>query len=295
MHRKKKNQAALQWFAFTQQQQLAKVATPPEPQGPSAGIEEIDPQKAQEIVEGTDRNRKVSPRRVTRYAAMMTRQKWIFTGESVILNGEKLLDGSHRLRAIIQSGITLRMVVVRGVDPEAFKYIDSGASRSLSDSLYIEQRPYPRLFAAAVNYLTGFLLWNRWTLTGVEIPDRWNTIEKYPEMEDIIPLYASMRQIELLPGISRGILIAAHTLFNQKDPDLAAELADTLIGDSGDLPDGHPVKAYHAWWASQIKRDPAPRDLNAKTGNGLVRVWNAMRKHEQIDKLRPPTACPEIE
>jgi hypothetical protein len=229
---------------------------------------------------------------VARYAALMTKSNWVFTGESIIMNGGELLDGAHRLRAIIESGITQKLVIVKGVDTEAFKYIDSGAGRNLSDSLYIQQRPYPRLFAAGVNYLAGFLKWNRWTTNGIEIPDRWSTIDKYPELEDIIPLYATSRS-EPLMGISRGILIACHVLFHNKDADAAAEFAELLLSD-GDLPNGHPIKAYLNWWAAQTKRELRPRDLNAKTGNGLIRTWNAFRGNESVDKLRPPTTAPDI-
>jgi hypothetical protein len=162
----------------------------------------------------------------------------------------------------------------------------------LSDSLYIDHRPYPRLYAAAVNYLTGFLKWNRWTTNGVEISDRWRTIDEYTEIEDIIPLYAA--HLELLAGINRGVLIAAHVLFGRKDPDKSSEFSELLISEAGDLAAGHPVKAFQYWWQAQQKRIPAPRDLTAKTGNGLIRIWNAFRKEEQIDKLRPPTTAPEI-
>lgn len=261
---------------------------------PSAHIEIIGPDRAAEILASKKYNRKVNVRRVTRYAAQMTSSHWVFTGESVILNDDELLDGSHRLRGVIESGVSLPFVVVKGVDPEAFKYIDSGAGRNLSDSLYIEGRPNPRLYAAGVNYLTGFLKYNRWTTGGFEIHDRWKTIEEYTEIEDIIPLYTPRRgQLVVLSGINRGILIAAHVLFQRKDAEASAEFGELLTSDE-ECEAGHPVRAYHSWWQAQTIKDPLPKDLAAKTGNGLIRTWNAFRKGEQIDKLRPPTTAPEI-
>jgi len=264
---------------------------------PSAAIETIGPEQAKAILVNNTYNRKISPRRVTRYAMMMTREKWVFTGESVILNGAEVLDGAHRLRAIEQSGVTLQLVIVRGVEREAFKYIDSGASRNLGDSLYIQQRPYPRLFANAVNYLTGFRLYARWTTSGVEVPDRWATIEQYPQIEDIIPLYSGHMPASL-SGISRGILIAAHALFQEKDPDAAAEFSELLLSEFEDLEAGNPVRAYHAWWLGVLKKlevRDVVRDVFAKTGNGLIRTWNSFRKGETVDKLRPPTSAPDID
>jgi hypothetical protein len=264
---------------------------PPQP-APSAQIEMIGPKEASAMLAGNKYNRKVNVRRVARYASMMNSKHWVFTGESIIFNGEELEDGGHRLRGIVESGATLPFVVVRGVHPQAFKFIDSGAGRNLSDSLYIEGRPHPRLYAAAVNYLTGFLKWNRWTTSGVEIPDRWKTIDEYTELEDIIPLYA--QRLEILVGVNRGVLIAAHALFQRKSEEASAEFGGLLIGEE-DLASGHPVKAFQNWWQSQLTKQIQPRDLTAKTGNGLIRSWNAFRKNEQLDKLRPPTTAPEIE
>jgi hypothetical protein len=262
-----------------------------EPPEPSARIAQIGPKEAAALLAGNKYNRKVNVRRVARYAAQMVSKHWVFTGESVILNGDEMLDGAHRCRAIAESGVTIPLVIVSGVDQQAFKYIDSGAGRNLSDSLYIENRPHPRLYAAAVNYLTGFLKYNRWTTLGIEIHDRWKVIDDYTELEDIIPLYAP--RLDLLSGINRGVMIAAHALFGRKNEEQSAEFSELLISET-QLPDGHPVKAFHQWWASQLKRDPAPRDLTAKTGNGLIRTWNAYRNQEQLDKLRPPTTAPEI-
>lgn len=263
------------------------------PQSPTAHIEIVGPERATEILAANKYNRKVNVRRVARFAAQMTSRHWVFTGESIIINNGELLDGSHRLRGIVEAGVSIPLVVVNHVDTDAFKYIDSGAGRNLSDSLYIDGRPNPRLYAAGVNYLTGFLKYNRWTTGGFEIHDRWNTIEEYTEIEDIIPLFTPKRGPAALAGINRGVLIAAQILFQRADEDASAEFGELLTSDE-ELDPGHPVKAYHHWWQTQVVKDPIPKDLAAKTGNGLIRAWNAFRKNEQMDKLRPPTTAPEI-
>ena len=263
-------------------------------QSPTAHIEIVGPQRASEILTGNKYNRKVNVRRVARYAAQMASSHWVFTGESVIINNGDLLDGSHRLRGIVEANVSIPLVIVQHVDSEAFKFIDSGAGRNLADSLYIEGRPNPRLYAAGVNYLTGFLKYNRWTASGFETHDKWKTINEYTEIEDIIPLYTPRRGgPTALVGINRGILIAAHVLFQRSNSEASAEFGELLTSDE-DLEAGHPVKAYHAWWQAQVIKDPTPKDLRAKIGNGLIRTWNAFRQMERIDKLRPPTTAPEI-
>lgn len=50
----------------------------------------------------------------------------------------RLVDGQHRLQAIIDSGITMRMLVVHGVDDSVFDVIDSGSRRTGADLLHID-------------------------------------------------------------------------------------------------------------------------------------------------------------
>jgi hypothetical protein len=279
---------------------MAKPTAPspgsePEDNQPSAAVETIGPDEAKEILGSNKFNRKVSARRVTRYAMMMTRQKFIFTGESIIINNEELLDGAHRLRAIIQAGVILPFVVVRGVDTEAFKYIDSGAGRNMADSLFILSLPNHRLYAAAINYLTGFQLYNRWTIQGVEIPDRWKTYEEFQELEDIVPRYSGKLGVQ---GVNKGILVAAHALFHRKSEEQASEFMELATG-SEDIPAGHPAGAFRAWMDAQYAKilatkKPSTPDVNAKAGNLLLRAWNEFRDGNIVDRLRPPTSAPEI-
>lgn len=51
----------------------------------------------------------------------------------VLSKDGKLLDGQHRLNAIVDSGIPCMMWVCHGVDERVFEYIDSGHTRSLND------------------------------------------------------------------------------------------------------------------------------------------------------------------
>jgi hypothetical protein len=268
---------------------------PKEPTQPSAGIEQIGPEEARHLLANNKYNRKISPRRVTRYAMMMTRSKFIFTGESIILNDEEILDGGHRLRAVIQAEVTLPFVIVRGVEVEAFKYIDSGAGRNLADSFFILGLPNHKLYATAINYLAGFSLFNRWTIQGIEIPDRWRIYQEYPELEDIVPRYRQHLEIQ---GVSKGLLAAAHMLFHRKDEEQATEFMDLCTSGEA-VSAGHPAAAFRAWveaqWSRiQIQHKHATPDFNAKSGNLLLKAWNLYRQGESVDRLRPPTTAPEI-
>ena len=83
-------------------------------------------------------NRKVSDAHVRRLARDMTEGKWRLTHAGIAFgpNGT-LIDGQHRLWAIVESGATLDMFVWWNIEPEAMMAIDCGKVRSMSDILNI--------------------------------------------------------------------------------------------------------------------------------------------------------------
>ncbi len=73
-------------------------------------------EKAKELLENNDHNRKVTTSRVQEYAKEMTNGLWLYNGESIIVSvSGRLLDGQHRLLAIVESGVEIEMELVEGV------------------------------------------------------------------------------------------------------------------------------------------------------------------------------------
>lgn len=79
---------------------------------------------------------KVSRAAVSLLASDMRAGRWVFTGESTIFdwNGH-LIDGHTRLHAVIESGVAIETLVVRGIDPVAARVIDGGWNRTIKQSL----------------------------------------------------------------------------------------------------------------------------------------------------------------
>lgn len=98
----------------------------------------VTPERASTLLLKNDRNRRISKPLVTQYAQLMERGEWMFNGDPIRLNCDgTLLDGQHRLSAIVQSGQPQRCVVIQGVQTEAFKTIDTGRKRGTGDMLSI--------------------------------------------------------------------------------------------------------------------------------------------------------------
>jgi hypothetical protein len=105
---------------------------------PTAGVVMIDPQMAARWLARDDPNRALRTSQVAKYASDMIAGRWQLTGAAIQFAADgRLLDGQHRLAAIVKSGITVAMFVVRGLPTGAQAYMDTGAKRTVADQLHI--------------------------------------------------------------------------------------------------------------------------------------------------------------
>jgi hypothetical protein len=102
---------------------------------PSITLETITPALAAEWLRGNTVNRRIVPNHVERLASEMIGGEWRLTGDCIKFSGDRLLDGQHRLQAVVQSGITIQCFVARNVDLDAFPVLDTGRTRAGADVL----------------------------------------------------------------------------------------------------------------------------------------------------------------
>jgi hypothetical protein len=125
-------------------------------------LEEITPEIAKRYLECNKLNyRRLNLKLVAKYANEMTNGNWRQDhpqGVAFDRDGN-LGDGQHRLKAIVASGVTVRMWVLRGCDPEALYDIDRGHIRTEADLLrargFREDVDTGRAIAVARYMLTG--------------------------------------------------------------------------------------------------------------------------------------------
>ena len=117
------------------------------------GWEWVRPEDAEEMLAmNWPNNRKMSQFVVDGYANDMENGNWCwYVGNTVVISKEGyLLDGQHRLAAIVKSGIPSMMLVVRNVPDDAFDYIDGGKRRRASDFIDCPQATYVTALAKAI-------------------------------------------------------------------------------------------------------------------------------------------------
>lgn len=113
-------------------------------------LEHIAPAKAQEMLSKNTTNRPVSKSTVATYADALRRGEWLLNGDSIRFDSNgNVIDGQHRLLAIVASGVGIDTFVTRGLAPVSFSTIDRGKKRATSDDLSIQGEKNATTLASA--------------------------------------------------------------------------------------------------------------------------------------------------
>lgn len=94
----------------------------------------VTPQMAAKWLEGNTHNRPVRTAAVMKYAADMKAGRWRQTHQGIAFDYDGvLLDGQHRLFAVLEADTNVIMQVGYGFDPEGQAFMDSGIHRTVVD------------------------------------------------------------------------------------------------------------------------------------------------------------------
>lgn len=121
---------------------------------PTFSIETITPAIAAEWLKANRSNRPLSKDIAAGYAEAMREGEWLLNGESIKFDWDgRLVDGQHRLAGVVKAGIRCEFCVIRGLDPEVFKTLDTGKKRSVGDVLSIKGVKNPNAVGIACRLL----------------------------------------------------------------------------------------------------------------------------------------------
>ena len=106
----------------------------------------ITPEKASDLLETNTENRKISKGTVEAYANDMLAGNWDESvGVAISIDKDGVLrDGQHRLSAIVQSGVSIRMWVCRNVSNDGI--YDNNRKRSNSDQISILRSDFENVY-----------------------------------------------------------------------------------------------------------------------------------------------------
>lgn len=265
--------------------------------------EKITPAVAEKYLATMTRNRKLRGRLVERYADAMRANLWKLTGEPIKFNTKgELIDGQHRLSAVILSGKTIECDVRRQLHPSVFMDLDTGGVRSPGDLLQVAGFNYTSHVASAIRQANSILEVESGVIKATSMGKK-----RVPP--SILLEWAEEHQDELTEAIKMTITTDARVvcgppslfaalffLFAQYNRKAAREFFGILIDGIGFEHDTHdPVymlrKQLLAFKGNKnIKR---PSYYKAAL---VIKAWNAFQMRDTIQQLKysDGEAWPEI-
>lgn len=104
-------------------------------------IEEISPDKAKTYLSTSKGNRNLRPKSVSIYARDMAAGRFQCTHQAIAFDESgALVDGHHRLSAIVKANVTVKMMVARNVPRKAIECIDTGDKRNTVDAIAFSEK-----------------------------------------------------------------------------------------------------------------------------------------------------------
>ena len=252
-----------------------------------ATVETVTPAKALRMLERNNTNRAVMQSHVAFLARQMSEGQWVMTGEPIAfdVNGD-LSGGQHRLWAVVESGKTIDLLVVRGVPADAQEKSDQVYARTAANTLeLIGHDGRTSTTAAALKYLWFYVRYGVVRKQGVR-----------PSNSEVRSLYEAHTQIDQSVVLTEGgrtkriagphsMWAFSHYVFSRQD----AEGADQFIRESVDglgLRDGSITHVLR----SRLEREAAAqRSIRADMVGWLIfRAWAAFVGAESLTRLQLP-------
>ena len=194
-------------------------------------LETITPEKASLLLGRNTENRKITDNHVLFLSKQMAKGDWLDNGETIKINKNGLLlDGQHRLNAIIHSGVTLNMIIVYDLEAKTFGTIDTGRKRSAADVLFKNNKKNHINLAATSRMIIHF------RSTGSKNEEFYSRFATNKEIEDMalnnealqnsVTKCASLKTVRIL--LSPSISSFLHYMYSGFDVNIANSFFNIL-------------------------------------------------------------------
>lgn len=260
---------------------MGAAARRPAKAAPYHTMVKITPQLAEEMLKGNEGNRPISRGHVDGLARDMIAGRWRFDGSTLKVSPSgRLLDGQHRLLAVVQSKRTIEFLVVYNVADDAMENIDRNRVRSIGDLLRINLGiQYATWIAAIVRTIarieTGYDATSGPRMTYGE------TQELYERFKTEIDWCIEAVGYEIEPGIPSGgaVVLGAFAYMHRVDPAKLTAMAYRFK--NGEITGtGDPAEALRrAAAAAQQKGSWVKRDLTARTLRAIEAELSGEKLH----------------
>jgi hypothetical protein len=242
----------------------------------------VTPAMAKSLLGGNDKNRNLVDQRIGAMASQMKAGLWRLNGETIIVGSSgRLLDGQHRLAAVIVANVDVTMLIARGAPDDVFDTIDVGRTRKTSDILGMAGVRHRFEVGASASNLYKMMVG---TPSQVAIPPSYciEIANLFPSIDGWADRFKHGKAIRQIIGAGTIIPILAYLSDIAERPELAAILFDGLATGQN-LSSGDPVLALRNRLISLKAGKHVMNVMNC--WGAMVRTVDAMETGEAVYKI----------
>lgn len=252
---------------------------------PTARVVDINPSLASEMLDKNVKNRKVSNRNFGTLVRAMTNGEWELNGEAIKVDSNGfVLDGQHRLHAILESGVTIRTFLIEGLPSSTQDTMDTGKSRGLADVLAIRGETNATVIAAVTRRIFLYRRYGLRSATMASFPttvkETLRFLDSNEWIKDLATPSSRIGRTAKLPGALTGLLMVAFGEIDQTDAD---DFFEKLMTGAG-LDAGSPILALRKQLA-KLHEDKGATNQTYLAAIA-VKAWNKYRAGESASLLK---------
>lgn len=235
----------------------------------------LDSDFAELLLEKNRSNRKLRLPTVEKYARLMAEGHWILNNDAIVVSyTDELLNGQHRLRAVVKSGRAVPMLILWNADPAAFEMMDRALPRSVGDALAQLGHVNTATLASALRVYSH-----------LESGD-WDTLPLEPraavELLGRLPNFtAAFIGSKAARGVmTPGLGMALYYIFHKLDP-LDAEGFFGRVGTGAELTLDSPIYRLR----ERLRRTRGVQLSRRIEAALTIKAWNAWRRNRPLQAL----------
>jgi hypothetical protein len=242
-------------------------------------IETISPETAKLWLELNFKNRNADDQWVITLARVMLDGLWKPNGDSIKfdLNGH-LIDGQHRLMAVVKSGVTIQSAVARNVECNP----DDRKVRTLADAFQFEVEDHARVFARAISKV--------WQIKQfISAKSKGNKLTNIEALAFFKENEGKLRAALEIVGytekllLSRDLMVGWTFLFCASDQDKGRTFIE-LFKTGENIGRSHPVYLLRKALMEDLL---ASRKMKWQSKNAIIiKAWNAFKAGAQVKLLK---------
>jgi hypothetical protein len=252
------------------------------------------------LIKQNTKNRHMRPSVVRRYARAIESGQWKLTQQGVAIGSNGvLLDGQHRLAAIVEAGQPVKIALATDCDPSIFMVMDTGCARMAADVLQMGGVGNPTTAAAGLKL---YILYNRhpdkiWTGQQLRLPSHTDieacNRQRFKDVAWACPVVLSAYR--RCKRINKSACFAFTLLaLDAGWPESTVENFCEKLGSGAGLADTSPILRFRTFLINEvIRKGGGNTQIHLAC---LIKTFNYWNEGAAVKLFRPPTipAMPTI-